>query len=409
MKTKTIDYALFFGVFALMIFWMIMISSVSVYPSFKVTNAMVVLWKLKESNNYFYLIRNISHVLISMLALFFFSKMDYKLLEKYAKHIFGWVIIFLIIVLFLWVRYNWAKGWINIPLVPFSIQPAEFLKLWLIIYLSYFVKRKKSSISDLFDWLIPFMITVSVIVFLLILQPDFGTILIIVPISIIILFVSWWNIKHLMSLFLLFAICTMGIYFVWKIAPWWDRNTFTYITERFDNFLRNNQSAIKDQTINFQTLQWLIAIWSWWFFWLWFWKSIQKFWYLPEVQWDFIFSVIWEELGFVWIMVLVWIYLFIWYRWFTISQNTQDPFGKYVALWITSLILTQAFINIWVNLNIVPLTGITLPFVSYWWSSLLSLMISIWILLNISRNMEVEKPKTSQNKFFRRNRVIINH
>lgn len=407
MKTKTIDYTLFFVVFALMIFGMIMISSVSVYPSYKVTNAMVALWKLAEPNNYFYLFRNISHVIISLIVLAFFAKTPYKQFEQYSKQIFWWTLIFLVIVLFVWVTYNWAKWWINIPFIPFSLQPAEFLKLWMIIYLAFFLKRKKSVILDLQEWLIPFMATLWIAVLLLALQPDFWTILIIVPISIIMFFVAWWNIKHLLALFLIGFLSIFIVYWIWKLWHSWNRNTLTYISDRFDNFLADNKSSIQNKTINFQTLQWLIAVWSWWFFWLWFGKSIQKFWYLPEVQWDFIFSVIWEELWFFWILVLVWLYLLIAHRWFNIASRVSDPFGKYVALWITSWIMVQAFVNIWVNLNIVPLTWITLPFISYWWSSLLSLMIWVWILINISRDCELEKPKISGNKFFRKNRVNL--
>lgn len=407
MKSKIIDYTLFFVVFALMIFGMIMISSVSVYPSYKVTTAMVALWKLTEPSNSFYLIRNISHVIISLITLAFFAKTSYKNFEKYAKHIFWWTLIFLVIVLFVWVTYNWARWWINIPYIPFSLQPAEFLKLWLIIYLAFFLKRKKTAIADLHEWFIPFMIVVGIVVLLLALQPDFWTILIAVPISIIMFFVAWWNIKHLWAMFLIWLVFISWVYWIGRMWKWvWNRNTLTYISDRFDNFLADNKNSIQNKTINFQTLQWLIAVWSWWFFWLWFGKSIQKFWYLPEVQWDFIFSVIWEELWFFWILILVGLYLLIAYRWLNISQRVNEPFGKYLALGITSWIMLQTFVNIWVNLNIVPLTWITLPFISYWWSSLLSLMIWVGILINISRDCEMEKIKTSGNRFFRKNRLL---
>lgn len=409
MKTKSIDYSLFFVVFAMMIFWMVMISSVSVYPSFKVTSAMVALNKLKEPNNYFYLIRNISHVVISLIALSFFAKTPYKNFEKYAKQIFLAVIMFLIAVLLIWVTYNWAKWWINIPFIPFSIQPAEFLKLWLITYFAYFLKRKKSEINDFKEWFIPFMMILSAICLLLALQPDFWTILIIVPISFIMLFAWWWNIKHLAVIIWLSFVFAWMIYWIWKMASSWEtwktKNSLSYISERFDNFLSDNKSSIQNKTINFQTLQWLIAIWSWWFFWLGFGKSIQKFWYLPEVEWDFIFSVIWEELWFMWILCLLWLFLFLAYRWLAISERVSDPFWKYMAIWITSWIMVQAFVNIWVNLNIVPLTWVTLPFISYGWSSLLSLMIWIWVMLNISRDSEYEKAKIEKSKSFRRNKV----
>lgn len=94
-------------------------------------------------------------------------------------------------------------------------------------------------------------------------------------------------------------------------------------------------------------------------------KSVQKFGYLPEVQGDFIFSVIAEELGFVGVMVLVSSYCYVAYRGYRIARRVDDPFAKYVAVGITSWILIQSFVNMGVNLNIVPLTGVTLPFVSY--------------------------------------------
>ena len=131
---------------------------------------------------------------------------------------------------------------------------------------------------------------------------------------------------------------------------------------------------------------------------MWFWWSIQKFWYLPEVQWDFVFSVIIEELWFLWWVVLLWFYMFIWYRWFYIASRVSDLFAKYFAIWMSSRILIQAFINIWVNLNIVPLTWITLPFISYWWSSLLSLIFWLAILLNISRYIDNDKQYARVNR-----------
>ncbi|MFA6090815.1 MAG: FtsW/RodA/SpoVE family cell cycle protein [Candidatus Gracilibacteria bacterium] len=154
----------------------------------------------------------------------------------------------------------------------------------------------------------------------------------------------------------------------------------------------------------FQTEQGLIAIGSGGFFGLGFGKSIQKFGYLPEVEGDFIFSVISEELGFLGILFLVSLYLYIGWRGFLIAEATADLFGKYVATGITTLILSQAFINIGVNLNILPLTGITLPFISYGGSSLLSLMLAIGVLLNISRTADFSKV---ENKIglFRRNKV----
>jgi cell division protein FtsW len=390
---KPVDYKLFFVILALVIFGMIMISSVSVYSSFNVTNKMVWLWKLTEAYNYFYVLRNIWHVFTSLLLLWIVAKVSFHFFEKYSKHIFIWTLSLLCIVLIMWFSLKWAKWWIILPFLP-SIQPAEILKISLILYLSYFFKKYKSTLHTLENWFLPFMMIIWITFFLVALQPDFWTIMVLLPVSMIMFFLWWWNLKHIIVLASLWILLFLSVYSLWKYdktVPW-SRNKLSYITDRIDNFLSDNKTAIKNKTINYQTEQGLIAIWSGWFTWLWFWKSIQKFWYLPEVQWDFIFAVIVEELWLLWAFILLSIYMYIWYRWFYISTKVNDIFAKNVAIWISSWILIQAFINVWVNLNILPLTWITLPFVSYGWSSLITLMFGIWILLNISRHVE-ERPK----------------
>ena len=389
MIKKTVDYKIFFTILWLVIFWMIMVSSVSVYSSYKVTNMMVASWTIKEAYNYFYVLRNIWHVIFSLFLLWIIVKIPYVFFEKYSKQFFMWTLFLLLVVLIMWVTLKWAKWWIIIPFLP-SIQPAELLKVSLILYLSFFFKKYKQSLSSFENWFIPFMTIIWITFFLLALQPDFWTIMVLLPVSMIMFFLAWWNMKHLGVLTILGFVLFASIYSLWKYDKTVpnSRNKLSYITDRVDNFLSDNKTAIKNRTINYQTEQALIAIWSGWFGWLWFWQSIQKFGYLPEVQWDFIFSVIVEELWFLWAFVLCSIYMFIWYRWFYISTKVKDDFSRNVAIWISSWILIQAFINIWVNLNIVPLTWITLPFISYGWSSLITLMFAIWILLNISRNME---------------------
>ncbi len=397
---KNVDYKLFFIVLVLIIFWMVMISSVSVYWSFKLTNTMVLKWLIEESFNYFYVIRNIIHVIISLIILWILTKVNYSFFEKYSKHIFWIAIFLLILVLIKWTTYKWATWWLNIPWLPFDIQPTEFLKLSLVIFFATFLKKYKWYLTSFKYWYLPFMWFLLLVTLLVWLQPDFWTIMVIVPVSIIMYFYAWMNIKHLLVTIWLWIILILSVYSAGEYdkETWKNINKFWYIRQRIDNFLDDNEESIKNKTINYQTEQALIAIWSWWIKWLWFWWSIQKFWYLPEVQWDFIFSVIIEELWFIWWLVLTLLYMYIWYRWFYIASRVSELFGKFVAVWISSRILIQAFINIWVNLNIVPLTWITLPFISYWWSSLLSLTIWLAILLNISRNIDNEQ------KFSRLNR-----
>lgn len=408
-NNPTVDYKLFFVVLILIVFWMIMISSVSIYPSFKVTTSMQVRWLIDEAYNYFYVRKNIFHVLLSLWVLAVVVKTPYQLFEKYARHIFAIVISLLVAVLLVWAELNGAKWWIDIPILPFAIQPTEFLKFWTITFLAWFLKIQQKKIHTFKDAFIPFSAILWIILILVGLQPDFWTIMVVIPMSVMMFFIAWANMRYLLILFILWVILSTSVYLWWKHDKEvrWDENKLSYITDRIDNFMTDSKSAISRKTIHYQSEQALIAIGSGWFTWLWFGQSIQKYGYLPEVQWDFIFSVITEELGFVWVLVLLSMFSYISYRAFYISYYSTDLFARYYAFGFACWIMLQACINIWVNLNIVPLTGITLPFVSYGWSSLLALSIGLWVLLNISKYIDISKTRTWRKKMQFRNKVFM--
>lgn len=392
---KNIDYKLFLTVLWLIIFWVITISSVSVFSSYLVTTKMVNSWKIKEAYNYFYLVRSISYIVISLVTIWICSKIHFKFFEKYSKIFLGISTLLLIYVLLKWEQYNWATWWISIPGLPMLIQPTEFLKISLIVFLWALFAQYNNLLKSFKSWFLPFLGILSVVVILVWLQPDFWTLMVLLPITVIMFFYAWANKKHILWFWAIWIILFLIVYSLWEYDKTTQEktNTLWYITQRVDSFFKSNEELFTEKLEKtHQTRQWLITIWSWGFSGKWFWQSIQKFWYLPEVQWDFIFAVIIEELWFRWGFLLILAYLYLGYRWFYISYNVRDPFAKYTSLWITSLILFQAFINIWVNLNIVPLTWVTLPFVSYGGSSLLASSIWIWILLSISREIE-EKPK----------------
>lgn len=390
---KSVDYKLFFAALALMIFGMVMISSVSVYGSFRVTSSMAEKGLIVEAYNHFYVLRNIIHVIIASCVIAIVAKTPYKFFEKNARIIFSIAIVLLVIVLIIGINLKGASGWISIPWIPFTIQPTEFLKFALIVYLASFFKQNKQYLHTLEWGFIPFLGILSLVVMLVALQPDFGTILVIVPLSVMIFFIAGANVKYLSVLTLLGMLLAFWVYLAGDYDPETGKNnnSLWYITQRIDNFLADNETAINNDTINYQTEQALIAIWSGGFWGLWFGNSIQKFWYLPEVQWDFIFSVIVEELGFIGAFIMLGIFGYIFYRGMYISRHSPEPFARYAAFGISTWILLQACINIWVNLNIIPLTGITLPFVSYGGSSLLSLSLWLGLLLSISRDINPEK------------------
>lgn len=385
---KNIDYRLFFTVLSLIVFGMIMISSVSIYSSFRVTDIMAQRWIITEAYNHFYVLRNIAHVVIALCVLAVCVKIPYTFFEKYSKHFFAFTIGMLMFVLVSWLSLKWASGWISIPWIPFTIQPTEFLKISIILFLAYFLKKNKHYIHTFQQWFVPFIMILWGSLLLVALQPDFGTIMVVVPVCVIMFFAAGANVKYLSMLALIGVILSSLVYSAGDYDPKTGKNLnkLWYITQRIDNFLADNQQAIQNKTINYQTEQSLIAIGSGGFFGLGFGQSIQKFGYLPEVQGDFIFAVIIEELWFIGGLILLCMYLYIGYRGYKISSHVQDSFARYSAIGISSWILIQAFINIWVNLNIVPLTWITLPFISYGGSSLLSLAIWLGVLLNISRH-----------------------
>ncbi len=173
MQSKNIDYSIFFIVLSLVVFGMIMISSVSVYPSFKVTSLMPQSSFFHAFPNAFFVIKSLAHFSLGLIVLAIAVKTPYSFFERYAKHIFVACTLSLVLVLFIGTTYNGARGWINIPGLPFSLQPVEFMKFGLVIYLAYFLKKRHSQIADFYNGFLPYMFNFGIVMVLLILQPDF--------------------------------------------------------------------------------------------------------------------------------------------------------------------------------------------------------------------------------------------
>lgn len=393
--TKQIDYTLFFLVMILLIFWLITISSVSVYPSYELTASYVRRWLIDEPYNWYYLVEHIKNLFIACIALFVMSKVPYQILEKYARHVFFASLFGLLLVLMIGDVYNGAKWWLSIPWLP-SIQPMEFAKIGFILFSAYFFKVRSRVIRDLNEGFIPYMVYLWIVLWLLALQPDFWWILLFAPLAFCLYFIAGWRIRYLWITILIGFLGIMSVYALWSSTD----SKLHYIHERIDNYLADSKDLIQNATINYQTEQWLIAIGSGWFGGLGFGESIQKFWYLPEVQWDFIFSVIVEEWWFFGAIVIVMMYLIITYRLLRIASEVQDPFARYTVIWIACWIFLQTATNIGVNLNVIPLTGVTLPFISHGGSSLLALLTAIGIALNISRYRVMPSWDTSRRIYF---------
>lgn len=376
MRKATIDIPLAIVIFSLLIFGIIMISSVSVYESYQLTSSMVSQGLLDEPSNSFYLWRHFWRALISIPIWIFAIYFPLKFWKKAALPLFI-ITILLLFALFLpgiGANYGTSTSWINLPFLP-SVQPAEMAKLGLIFYLAVWMEKRQELVRSFQYGFIPFTILLSTVVILLAMQPDFGSVLVIAVIAASMFFAAGGSPLHIFAGGLLAAAIAYPIIM-----------SKEYIRNRFLTFLNPELDPLN---IGFQIKQALIAIGSGGVFGVGFGKSIQKFGYLPEVQGDTIFAATAEELGFIRIAILVLAYGIIAYRGYLIAGNAKDRFSMLIATGITSWFAFQAIINMGVNLALLPLTGLTLPFISYGGSSLMVNMLGAGILLNISRYAEV--------------------
>jgi cell division protein FtsW len=361
LKMQKPDYV-FLGLFAFIaIFGLVMLSSVSTAVAFQRFGDS--LYYVKHQLLYGFLPGAFVCAALAMI--------DYRYWKRFAFPLFVTSIVFLLLVLTpLGTAFGGAKSWLNLGFVTF--QPSEVVKLTFILYLATWLEaRDQRSIKDFSDGLMPFLISLGIVMGLILLQPDVGTMSIIVLIALMIYFVAGANMKHLLSLG---AAGIAMLAFLIKIAP--------YRAARFTVFLH---PELDPQGIGYHINQALLAIGSGGLFGLGFGYSRQKHLYLPEVIGDSIFAVIAEELGFIVVTLILLTFLALIYRGYQIARNAPDQFARLTVAGIMSWIGFQSFVNIAAMVGLLPITGLPLPFVSYGSSSLVVLFAAIGIVINISR------------------------
>lgn len=369
---RRMDFLLIGITVGLTFFGLAMIASVSVFESYQLTQKLADQGLRENAGNSFYLLRSFSHVIVGLLALGITAIIPYHAWQHGAKVIFFSTLL-LTGVLFIpgiGNEYGTARSWI--VLGGFSVQPSEYLKLSLIFYLSVWLQKREQLIETFHEGFLPFVSLLLLSTIPIALQPDLGSFLVLSTIASVLFFIAGGNLLHL---FLGGGLASViGLPFILHEE---------YIRNRFKVFLFPN-SPTTGETIGFQIRQALIAIGSGGMFGLGYGKSIQKFGYLPEVQADMIFSAMAEELGFFRLLIIFILYaLFVW-RGLRIARLAPDRFGFLVATGITSWIAAQTLLNFAVNLSLFPLTGLTLPFISYGGSSLVISLAAVGVLLNIS-------------------------
>ncbi|MCA9370374.1 MAG: cell division protein FtsW [Candidatus Peregrinibacteria bacterium] len=393
---RRMDLLLFGVVSVLVLFGLAMIASVSVFESYQITQRLVAQGLREDTSNSFYLLRSFTHIVVGFGGMFLTIMIPYRLWERLAMPLFLLTLILLIAVFMpgISANYGTASSWLRLG--PFSMQPSEFLKMTMIFYLALWLQKREQLIGTWKEGFVPFALLLSLSTALVALQPDLGSFLVLSSIAVVMFFIAGGNIFHVILGGSMAAI--IGLPLILQKQ---------YVQNRFRAFLSPDDPSISE-TIGFQIKQALIAIGSGGFFGLGYGKSIQKFGYLPEVQSDTVFAAMAEELGFMRLMIVLGMYVIFVYRGYKVAMEAPDRFGFLVATGITTWVAAQTLLNIAVNLSLFPLTGITLPFISYGGSSLLSLMIATGILLNISMYstqamaLERRSPKRKTQKQQRR-------
>ncbi len=305
---------------------------------------------------------------------------DYHYYKKFSRVLILISLILLIIVLFpqFGRKVSGSRSWIKIKFINF--QPSEFAKLSLILYLGTMFSKKRFKAESFFEGYLPPLIITTIIFFLILLQPDFGSGFLLLGIAGVLFFISGINIKYLLATF--FAILPFAYLLIFKVGyrrmrilaflnPWSDpANKGYHIIQSIKSFKLGGLAGVGLG------------------------KGIQKLYYLPQPHTDFIYSVIGEETGLLGASLFLLFFIIVIYRGVKITLNMPDKFGFFVGAGIVVMWGIQVFINIAVTMGLLPVTGLPLPFVSAGGSSLLVNMASVGIMLNMSRFSNIPQNKS---------------
>jgi cell division protein FtsW len=326
-------------------------------------NASVVSAHQDFGDKYYYLKNQLVSATVGLIAMGVAAKVNYHYWQKLSPLILAGAVLLLLAVFIpgLGVKAYGAQRWLNLG--PINLQPSEMVKLSYIFYLSAWLSRKIK--------LLPFLIITGLLVGIVLLQRDMGTATIIGLVGLATYFMSGASLWQFGIILPISAV--VGFIFILSSS---------YRMKRLFTFLDPTKDPLGS---SYHINQVLIALGSGGLLGLGLGESRQKYEYLPEVTTDSIFAVIGEELGFIGAVILIVSFLFLIYRGFKIARNAPDKFGQLVAGGITSWLAFQFFVNLAAMVALIPLTGVPLPFISFGGSALVTTMVGVGILLNISK------------------------
>jgi len=330
----------------------------------------------------YYAAKQIKMAAIGLVVMFFLSYIDYHKYQKTWVAVGAYIasVTLLVMVLVKGAEENGAKRWLVIAGQNF--QPSELVKFAIIITFSYFITKQYKRMEKFSVGIIPFMVMLGIIAMLMMMQPHLSGTILICIIGVTLMFVGGVKLSHLLGTGILGIVGMVALVF-YKI----ENEGFTYFEKRIQSW-RDPFADVSDAT--YQTCQSLIAIGSGGLFGLGLGESRQKYMYLPETKNDFVFAIICEELGFIGAVTVILLFVLFVFRGLYISSKAPDKFGMLIAVGLTVQIGIQAFLNMAVVSNLIPNTGISLPFFSYGGTALIMQLAQVGVLMNISRQSTIE-------------------
>jgi len=343
---------------------LVTVGTVMIYSS----SSILAMERFKDAQ--YFLKKQVVFVLLGLGIMAFLQRIPYEQLRKlaYPGVVLSAVLLLLILIPHVGVRVGGATRWLRLG--PVSFQVTEFVKIAVVLFLAHFLTRKSEYLKE---WtrgiLVPMGVT-FVLVGLIVIEPDFGTAVIITAILMFMLYLSGSRFRYIASLIAL--LIPLGA---------WILLSKQYRVDRLMTFLDPWRDP---QNSGFQIIQSLLSFGSGGAFGVGLGDGMQKLFYLPEPHTDFILAVIAEESGFIGVAIILALFGIFIFRGFMIAFRAPDRFGTLLASGITMIIALEAFINIAGVMGLIPLKGLALPFLSYGGSSLIMSLVAVGILLNIS-------------------------
>ena len=320
---------------------------------------------------------HLKRLILGMIIMFLFIFMDYRKLKIVAPYLmFGSIILLLATKLMFIVKgINFPARWLDLGL--FTVQTSDIARFSLIVYLAYYIDKKRDKLKDFYEGFMPPIILMTSILATIVIQPDFSTAVVIGFIGFSMLFIGGARLSHIIvtgavAIVVMVPVMLMRSYRMKRIIYW--LGSVFGMTNGTDQ-----------EVIGYQAQQSLISLGNGGFWGLGLGNSLEKNLFLPTPHTDFIFAIIGEELGLLGAIFVISLFLFIFQRGIKIAKEITDPFGVMLTVGISFSIIIYAFVNVAVVTGIFPVTGLPMPLVSHGGSSLVINLACLGILLNVSQ------------------------